>query len=330
MKKIAKAMYGKSMMKNGGMKKMEDGGGVGKSKASGGKGSISDMTPNSSSGKINSPDTIYAPGKKKTESTKTYKTGGSTKYQKGGMTKANTMNPTSRNTAMTALGVKKKSNASSPSRFGENAVPTTGTKKSAPKKPLMKKGGVKKPLRKAQPGMAVGPYAASDLPPASPDKNIYAGPINEIEAKQMDEDFPSTVGKAPAMEGRGSKKTGYFSPLAVEASRRREDENYLRSNDPTVQKWNAIKNENKDQYPTTKKTDFKKGGSIKKMKTGGRVNPNAKVQASKTAGSKGVKSGANSKASASKVAKGRSGGTSKAPKTAVPKAKMGMLVRRRK
>ena len=234
MKKVAKAMYGKSMMKNGGMKKMADGGGVGKSKASGGKGSISDMTPNSSSGEVNSPNTIYAPGKKKTESTKTYKTGGtlkakkgiimgpgdggkkkkksstppefntpiekpevsttkkvyknplvarvgsyftgkeyqkgtnpftemdvtrtykdgkktrvlkvknqeekkmggakmkmggSTKYQKGGMTKANTMNPTSRNTAMTALGVKKKSNASSPSRFGENAVPTTGTKK---------------------------------------------------------------------------------------------------------------------------------------------------------------------------------------------------------
>jgi hypothetical protein len=76
MKKVAKAMYGKSMMKNGGMKKMADGGGVGKSQASGGKGSISDMTPNSSSGVVNGPNTIYAPGKKKTESTKTYKTGG--------------------------------------------------------------------------------------------------------------------------------------------------------------------------------------------------------------------------------------------------------------
>ena len=135
MKKVSKAMYGKSMMKKGGMKKMADGGGVGRSQASGGKGSPSDMTPNSSSGAVNGPNTVYAPGKKKTgDSTKSYKTGGSTKYQAGGMKKANTMNPTSRNTAMTALGVKKKSNASSPSRFGENAVPTTGTKK-------MQKGG---------------------------------------------------------------------------------------------------------------------------------------------------------------------------------------------
>lgn len=203
-------------------------------------------------------------------------------------------------------------------------------------KSMMKKGGkvavkkmqnssIKKPLRKAQSGMTVGPYAASDLPPASKDKNIYAGPINEKETKEMDERYPSTVGKAPIMGGRGT-----VSPKGVEAYYRKNDENYLRSNDPTVQKWNAIKNENKDQYPTTKKTDFKKGGSIKKMKTGGMVNSNAKVQASKTAGSKGVKSGANSKASASKVAKGRSGGTSKAPKTAVPKAKMGMLVKRKK
>lgn len=77
MKKLAKAMYGKTMMKNGGMKKMADGGGVGTSQASGGRGSNSNMTPNSSRGKVNSPDTVYAPGKKKTgESTKTYKTGG--------------------------------------------------------------------------------------------------------------------------------------------------------------------------------------------------------------------------------------------------------------
>jgi hypothetical protein len=58
-------------------------------------------------------------------------------------------------------------------------------------------------------------------------------------------------------------------------------------------------------------------------KTGGMVNSNAKVSAIKSAGSKGVKSGVNSKASASKVAKGKVGGTSKAPKTAVPKAQYG-------
>ena len=68
---------------------------------------------------------------------------------------------------------------------------------------------------------------------------------------------------------------------------------------------------------------MKNGGTMKKYKTGGMVNSNAKVSALKSAGSKGVKSGVNPKAAASKVAKGRVGGTSTAPKTAVPKAKMG-------
>jgi len=54
------------------------------------------------------------------------------------------------------------------------------------------------------------------------------------------------------------------------------------------------------------------------MKTGGMVNSNAKVSALKVAGTKGTKSGVNSKVSASKVAKGRSGGVSKAPKKANP------------
>ena len=72
-----------------------------------------------------------------------------------------------------------------------------------------------------------------------------------------------------------------------------------------------------------------KGGTTKKMKTGGMVNPNAKMQADKTAGSKGVKSGVNPKAAASKVARGRSGGTSTAPKTATPRAKYGMSVKRK-
>lgn len=67
-----------------------------------------------------------------------------------------------------------------------------------------------------------------------------------------------------------------------------------------------------------------------KMKTGGMVNSNAKVSALKTAGSKGVKSGVNSKVSASKVAKGRVGGTSTAPKTATPKAKMGGMMKGKK
>jgi hypothetical protein len=60
-----------------------------------------------------------------------------------------------------------------------------------------------------------------------------------------------------------------------------------------------------------------------KMKTGGMVNSNKKVSALKSAGSKGVKSGVNPNAAAQKFPKGRSGGTSTAPKGAVPKAQMG-------
>lgn len=62
-------------------------------------------------------------------------------------------------------------------------------------------------------------------------------------------------------------------------------------------------------------------------KTGGMVNPNAKVSSLKSAGSKGVKSGVNPKASASKKATGRSGGTSTAPKTALPKAQLGRFIK---
>jgi hypothetical protein len=59
-----------------------------------------------------------------------------------------------------------------------------------------------------------------------------------------------------------------------------------------------------------------------------KANGNQPVQ--KTPGSKGVKSGVNPKAAASKVAKGRVGGTSTAPKTALPKAKYGMSMKGKK
>jgi hypothetical protein len=55
------------------------------------------------------------------------------------------------------------------------------------------------------------------------------------------------------------------------------------------------------------------------MKTGGMVNPNAKISALKKAGSKGVKSGVNPKAKATGKATGKTGGISKAPKGAAPK-----------
>ena len=57
---------------------------------------------------------------------------------------------------------------------------------------------------------------------------------------------------------------------------------------------------------------------MKKTKTGTYVGLNSKVSALKSAGTKGTKSGVNTKVSASKVAKGRSGGTSKAPRRANP------------
>jgi hypothetical protein len=82
----------------------------------------------------------------------------------------------------------------------------------------------------------------------------------------------------------------------------------------------------KNQVAKLSAEDRKKIGV--KYKTGGMVNPNANLQAGKKAGSKGVKSGVNPKAAASKVAKGRSGGTSTAPKTATPKAKYGMSVKK--
>jgi hypothetical protein len=75
---------------------------------------------------------------------------------------------------------------------------------------------------------------------------------------------------------------------------------------------------------------MKSGGNVKKkMKTGGMVNSNTKVSALEYAGSKGVKSGVNTKVSASKRATGKTGGTSVAPKGAVPKAKYGMVMRKK-
>jgi len=64
-------------------------------------------------------------------------------------------------------------------------------------------------------------------------------------------------------------------------------------------------------------------------KTGGMVNPNAKVSKQTNPGSKGVKSGVNPRATASKVARGRVGGTSVAPKRAMPKAQYGMSMRKK-
>lgn len=63
--------------------------------------------------------------------------------------------------------------------------------------------------------------------------------------------------------------------------------------------------------------------AAKKYMIGGMVNPNSNVSKQTVPGSRGVKSGVNPSAAASKVARGTVGGTSTAPSTAVPKAQMG-------
>jgi hypothetical protein len=75
----------------------------------------------------------------------------------------------------------------------------------------------------------------------------------------------------------------------------------------------------------------RKGGTVKrklmKASKGVIVKMNGNQPVQKNAGSKGVKSGINTAAKASKATNGRSGGTSKAPKTAIPKAKYGMSMK---
>jgi len=76
-------------------------------------------------------------------------------------------------------------------------------------------------------------------------------------------------------------------------------------------------------YPTTKVS------KVRAMKTGGMVNPNAKVQAAKVAGSKGVKPGVNPKAVAAKKATGKSsGGVDTPPTKAVPSAMYGRMMKK--
>jgi len=78
----------------------------------------------------------------------------------------------------------------------------------------------------------------------------------------------------------------------------------------------------------------RKGGMVKrklmKASKGVIVKMNGNQPVQKVAGSKGVRSRVNAAAKASKATRGRTGGTSKAPKTATPKAKMGMIMKGKK
>lgn len=85
----------------------------------------------------------------------------------------------------------------------------------------------------------------------------------------------------------------------------------------------------KEKETQSKSKEMKRGGMVKrKMKTGGMVNPNANVSYQKIAGSKGVTSGVNAKASASKYASSKgSGNANTPPSKATPAAKRGGAVK---
>ena len=70
--------------------------------------------------------------------------------------------------------------------------------------------------------------------------------------------------------------------------------------------------------------DIKSVSSKSKMKVGGMVNSNPKAKNDISPSTKGIITKINKKITSSKTATGRVGGISKAPKTAIPKAKYGM------
>jgi len=256
------------------------------------------------------------------------------------------------------------------------------------KKPVIKKGGAKKPLKKAQDGTPVGPY---QLPPEKQKEEVlYSGPFTERQTKSLNRKFPSTVtpkGSDPWYNTKTYLDSGMNigeDPVGAEKAERADYEKFLRSSGrinfkkggakkmktggamkkyepggitesescgnpgkPRCKKTFKSKGKSKETkgsllgtigagilgslggYAAYKKYKQQKGGATK-YKTGGMVNANANLKATANAGSKGVKPGVNPKAAVSKVAKGRSGGTSAAPKTAIPKAKYGMSITKMK
>jgi hypothetical protein len=191
--------------------------------------------------------------------------------------------------------VKIEANTGKPKSF---TAPKTEVKKAAPKVAA-------KPAAKSEPiKMETIPLAqvAQDLQDSRPKAEL--APIKTPVAKTT----------APAEEN-----TGVFARMKQKREDRQQAREYRRE---------ARQAEKDAEKAETAK--MKKGGIMKKYKTGGMVNSNANLQAGKVAGSKGVTPGVNPKAAASKVARGRVGGTSTAPKTAIPKAKYGMSMTKMK
>jgi hypothetical protein len=166
------------------------------------------------------------------------------------------------------------------------------------KKPMMKKGGIKKSLRKAQ-------YGIADTTPGqmSMDAPMPTRPMSMV---------PSGRGKtistgAPSRGKNDIYKGDFTEPMTPMGTGFRKPE-------PTSEQ------DRRAAYGK-KGIIVKKTGNMKTKtmyKTGGMVNANADLKATATAGSRGVKAGVNPKAAASNVAKKPSKPRSKAPKKAAP------------
>jgi hypothetical protein len=154
------------------------------------------------------------------------------------------------------------------------------------KKPVMKKGGY---LKKK--GDGGGWHAPMALPENPKTQSPMVGPMNNP-ANNNIQNVPNAASSA--------KKANLQSV-------------------PSAGSSNVLNAADKIKIGMQNTPKQKKGGATKKTyKTGGMVNANANLKATKSPGSKGVKSGVNPKAAASKTAKKPSASRSKAPKKATP------------
>ena len=179
-----------------------------------------------------------------------------------------------------------------------NANNNSGGGMSGPGEFQRKGGMVKRKLMKASKGVIVKKKTVKKYQPGGPTgRTKYEGPVTKEMTDINSKQFPET--NIPFVSNAGSDMLKKY-------------------------------NENRDRRETGTGKTMSRGGATKKYMTGGMVNSNAKVSALKSAGSKGVRSGVNAAAKAAKATRGRTGGTSKAPKTATPKAKMGMIMKGKK
>ena len=188
-------------------------------------------------------------------------------------------------------------------------------------KAKMKKAGAIKSLYKAQDGKIIKSKKVRTA-----DMNTFGPSTTSVSKTKRD---GSTVTKS-IKTNQGYAPTASMTKTVTDKSgKSTSTEKDINWNKALKKQARVVKNVGRNSDDQISGDNYQKGGAMKKMKTGGMVNSNTKVSALNSAGSKGVKSGVNAKASASKVAKGRSGGTSTAPKTAMPKAKYGMSMRGR-